>query len=49
MVDFGGRRSGFEDDDNYYGRQNILRESPITLESKNRLNRRHQVLVWVNY
>lgn len=34
MVDFGGRRSGFEDDDNYYGRQNILRESPITLESK---------------
>ena len=36
MVDFGGRRSGFEDDDNYYGRQNILRESPITLESKKR-------------
>ena len=34
MVDFGGRRSGFEDDDNYYGRQDILRESPITLESK---------------
>jgi hypothetical protein len=34
MVDFGGRRSGFEDDDGYYGRQNILRESPITLESK---------------
>lgn len=34
MVDFGGRRSGFEDDDSYYGRQNILRESPITLESK---------------
>lgn len=34
MVDFGGRRSGLEDDDNYYGRQNILRESPITLESK---------------
>ena len=34
MVDFGGRRSGFEDDDNYYGRQNILGESPITLESK---------------
>lgn len=34
MVDFGGRRSGFEDDDNYYGRQNILRESPIALESK---------------
>ena len=34
MVDFGGRRSGFEDDDNYYGRQDILRESPITLGSK---------------
>lgn len=34
MVDFGGRRSGFEDDDNYYGRQDILRESPIALESK---------------
>lgn len=34
MVDFGGRRSGFDDDDNYYGRQDILRESPITLESK---------------
>lgn len=34
MVDFGGRRSGFEDDDNYYGRQNILRESPITLEAR---------------
>lgn len=34
MVDFGGRRSGFEDDDNYYGRQNILRESPAVLESK---------------
>ena len=34
MADFGGRRSGFEDDDNYYGRQDILRESPITLESK---------------
>lgn len=34
MVDFGGRRSGFEDDDNYYGRQDILRESPITLEAR---------------
>lgn len=34
MVDFGGRRSGFEDDDNYYGRQNILREPPATLEPK---------------
>ena len=34
MADFGGRRSGFEDDDNYYGRQNILRESPAVLESK---------------
>ena len=32
MVDFGGRRSGFEEDDNYYyGRKNILRESPITI------------------